>query len=410
MTKKIVYTHIKGLLQVRETIHGPLVGREMAEVPLLENAFLVLSDGEVQAYGTMDQFNPEQWLAFTHIKAQDQFIFPAFCDSHTHSVFAAFREEEFLMKIQGATYAEIAQRGGGILNSAKKLNDVDEQTLLESTLVRVNEMVQAGIGALEVKSGYGLSFENELKMLSVINELKTRVTIPIKRTFLAAHAIPDHFKSRKGDYVDEIVTHWIPYVAKAGLADFVDVFCESGYFDTSDVRRIAQALVGTSLQLKVHVNQFSSIGGIPEALAQKAISVDHLEVLSDVDVEALKGKPTIATVLPGCSFYLEIPYAPARTLIENNVPVALASDYNPGSSPSYNPYFIWSLACIKLKMTPMEAFNALTINGAYAMGLGGSYGRIFKGYRGKLILTKPAPSLSYFPYAFGENHTHETLN
>ena len=410
MTKNIIYTHLKGLLQVRENISSPLSGAEMAKLPVLENAFLVLSNGKVQDYGTMDNFNRNAWSEYEQKEAHGRYVLPAFCDSHTHSVFAAYREEEFVMKIQGASYADIAQKGGGILNSAKKISTIDEKSLFDSSLERINTMIDSGIGALEIKSGYGLDLENELKMLSVINTLKEKLSIPIKRTFLAAHAIPEAFKDKKRDYVDEIVNHWIPFVGNKGLADYVDVFCETGYFDVGDVRRIGDALAGSNLQLKVHVNQFTSIGGIAEALNQKAVSVDHLEVLTEEDVSKLKGKNTIATLLPGCSFFLGIPYAPARTLIDNNISVALASDFNPGSSPTYNLFFIWSLACIKLKMTPLEALNALTVNGAFAMGLGHSHGRIFKGYNGTLILTKPTPSIDYFPYAFGENHTQEMLN
>ena len=410
MTGNFVYTHLNGLAQIREEIGGPLRGNEMHDLPILENAFIVLSNGEVKAYGTMIEFNETEWPGFKIINANGRYIFPAFCDSHTHAVFSGYREQEFVLRIQGATYTEIAEKGGGILNSARKLNSIEENELLEASILHLNKMVASGIGALEIKTGYGLDFENEIKMLKVINKLKEISPIPIRRTFLAAHAIPEAYKNRKSEYVNEIVNHWIPFVEKEGLADFVDVFCEKGYFDPGDVSHIGNAIEGTNLRLKVHVNQFNSIGGVKEAVTNQAISVDHLEVLTPQDLEALKTGKSLTTLLPGCSFFLGIPYAPARTLIESNIPVALASDFNPGSAPSFNPYLIWSLACLKMKMTPEEAFNALTINGAMAMGLGDSYGRIFKGYRGKLILSKPAPSLAYFPYAFGENHTEEMLN
>lgn len=410
MAGNFVYIHLNGLAQIREEIEGPLSGNEMRDLPILENAFIVLSNGEVKAYGTMIEFNEMEWPGFKIINANGRYIFPAFCDSHTHAVFSGYREQEFVLRIQGATYTEIAEKGGGILNSARKLNAIEENELLEASILNLNKMVASGIGALEIKTGYGLDFENEIKMLRVINKLKEISPIPIRRTFLAAHAIPEAYKNRKSEYVNEIVNHWIPFVEKEGLADFVDVFCEKGYFDPEDVSHIGNAIEGTNLRLKVHVNQFNSIGGVKEAITNHAISVDHLEVLTPQDLEALKTGKSLTTLLPGCSFFLGIQYAPARTLIESNIPVALASDFNPGSAPSFNPYLIWSLACLKMKMTPEEAFNALTINGAMAMGIGDSYGRIFKGYRGKLILTKPAPSLAYFPYAFGENHTEEMLN
>jgi len=408
--RKTAVLNIKELLQVRSLPAKPLTGSELSKVPALKNAYLLLHNKEVVDFGEMASLKEFELEGYETLDATDRFVFPAFCDSHTHSVFAAPREQELVDKINGLTYQEIAAKGGGILNSAQRIQETSEEELFSMSLHRVKEIIGGGTGALEIKSGYGLTLENELKMLRVIQRIKATVEIPIKATFLAAHALPVAYKNRKEAFIQQVVDYWIPKVAEEGLADYVDLFCETGYFDVSDISAIAKALENTTMHLKVHVNQFNTVGGIDAAVRHNSMSVDHLEVMSEEDFIVLKDSETMATLLPACSFYLGIPYAPAKELHKHGIPLALASDFNPGSSPSHNLFFVWSLACLKMKLTPEEAFNALTINGAFAMGLQKTHGAIFKGYQGKLILTAKAPSLAYFPYAFGATHIHEILN
>ena len=398
-----VIIHIKELLQVRPSPSEPISGKALKTIPKIEDAYLVLKDNTVVDFGTMLDFHSNTWPNAERIDASGRFVLPAFCDSHTHAVFAAYREHEFRDRIQGLSYQEIANKGGGILNSALKINDMSEEELLESSLERVGAMQQSGTGALEIKSGYGLDLKNELKILRVIQQIKSKVEIPIKSTFLAAHAIPSEYKNNKDAYVDAIVKEWIPEVIRENLADFADIFVESGYFDIKDLEKIHDAISHSAMKLKV-------LGAVPKACALKAISVDHLELMEKPDFEALSDSNTIATLLPACSFYLKLPYAPERQLCDWDIPIALASDFNPGSSPTYNLFFIWSLACIQMNLTPEEALNALTINAAFAMGIQDTHGSIFKGYKGKLILTTMAPSLAYFPYGFGINHVYQMLN
>jgi len=408
--RKTAVLNIKELLQVRSLPAKPLTGSELSKVPALKNAYLLLHNKEVVDFGEMASLKELELEGYEKLDATDRFVFPAFCDSHTHSVFAAPREQELVDKINGLTYQEIAAKGGGILNSAKKVQEMSEEALFRISLERVKQTIAGGTGALEIKSGYGLTLENELKMLRVIQRIKAQVDIPIKATFLAAHALPVEFQGNKEGFMNEVLKRWIPRVLQEGLADYIDLFCEAGYFDAEDIRLTAHAIQGTSIKLKVHVNQFTTLNGIEVAVRHEAISVDHLEVLEKEDLAALKSGTTVATLLPACSFYLNIPFSPARDLIKEGIPIALASDFNPGSSPTSNLFFVWSLACVKMKLTPEEAFNALTINGAFAMGLQKTHGAIFKGYQGKLILTAKAPSLAYFPYAFGATHIHEILN
>lgn len=407
---KIVLLNIQELLQVRQMPTQPLRGEEFTKLPKITNAYLVLCDNEVEHFGEMSELNPDVLRDSEVIDATGRLVFPAFCDSHTHAVFASPRESELVDKIKGLSYQEIAASGGGILNSAKKVQAISEDELFDISLERVKHIIVGGTGALEIKSGYGLTLKDELKMLRVISRLKAHVDIPIKATFLAAHAIPAEFERDKEAFMDEVVHRWIPKVLEEGLADYVDLFCETGYFDAGDVQAIAQAIQGTPLKLKVHVNQFTAIQGIEAAVKNKAITVDHLEVLDHQDLVALKSGETIATVLPACSFYLNIPFSPVKELIKEGIPISLASDFNPGSSPSSNMFFVWSLACIKMKLTPEQALNALTVNSAFAMGLEATHGAIFKGYRGKIIVTNKVPSLAYLPYAFGTNHIHQILN
>lgn len=409
MTKQ-VYINIKELVQVRPPSLTPLTGIEFQNVPSIPNAFLVIEDNTVIDFGNMDSFDSALYHDHNLIDMSGRFVLPAFCDSHTHAVFARPRETEFVDKIKGLSYQEIAAKGGGILNSARHVQALSEDELFEISLPRVQALIAGGTGALEIKSGYGLTLSDELKMLRVIKRIKAHLDIPIKTTFLAAHALPEEYKSNKQGFMQAVVHQWIPNVISEGLADYIDLFCETGYFDAVDIELIAQAIQGSDLKLKVHVNQFTAIGGIEEAVKNKALSVDHLEVLDVKDIVALKSGKTIATLLPACSFYLNIPFSPARDLIKEGIPIALASDFNPGSSPTSNLFFVWSLACIKMKLTPEEAYNALTINAAFAMGVEATHGSIFKGYKGKLIVTNPAPSLAFFPYAFATNHINNLIN
>jgi len=409
MTKQ-VYINIKELVQVRPPSLAPLTGIEFQNVPSIPNAFLVIEDNTVIDFGNMDSFDKALYHAHDLIDLSGRFVLPAFCDSHTHAVFARPRETEFVDKIKGLSYQEIAAKGGGILNSARHVQALSEDELFNISLPRVQVLVAGGTGALEIKSGYGLTLSDELKMLRVIKRIKAHLDIPIKTTFLAAHALPEEYKSNKQGFMQAVVHQWIPNVISEGLADYIDLFCETGYFDAVDIELIAQAIQGSHLKLKVHVNQFTAIGGIEEAVKNKALSVDHLEVLDVKDIVALKSGKTIATLLPACSFYLNIPFSPARDLIKEGIPIALASDFNPGSSPTSNLFFVWSLACIKMKLTPEESYNALTINSAFAMGVEATHGSIFKGYKGKLIVTNPAPSLAFFPYAFATNHIYNLIN
>ncbi|MFM7386811.1 MAG: imidazolonepropionase [Bacteroidota bacterium] len=409
MNKKVLL-NIQELLQVRQMPAKPLIGEEFKKLSKIKNAYLVLNDNEVEGFGEMSALNPEILQEAEVIDASGRLVFPAFCDSHTHAIFAAPREAEFVDKIMGLSYQEIAAKGGGILNSAKKVQSMPEDELFLLSLERVKQIIAGGTGALEIKSGYGLTLEDELKMLRVIKRIKEHLDIPIKATFLAAHAIPVEFQGNKEGFMAQVVHHWIPKVLEEGLADYIDLFCETGYFDARDIELIAEAIQGSSLKLKVHVNQFTAIQGIKTAVENKALSVDHLEVLEIENIMALQTGETIATLLPGCSFYLNIPFSPAKQLMKHGIPIALASDYNPGSSPTSNLFFVWSLACIKMKLTPEEALNALTINAAFAMGLESTHGTIFPGYKGKLIVTNKASSLAYIPYAFGANHIHQILN
>jgi imidazolonepropionase len=410
MNRKI-YVNIKGLVQVRDLPDKPLKGIELAQVPMIHSAYLILENDTVVDFGSMKDFTALATDATNEIiDLEGKFVLPSFCDSHTHSVFATPRENEFVDKINGLSYEEIANRGGGILNSAQKVKEISEEKLFEISKSRIENIIKSGTGALEIKSGYGLTLENELKILRVIHRLKGIFNIPIRSTFLAAHAIPLEFKTQKEQYVNQIVNDWIPKVAQEQLADYVDVFCETGYFSTSDMNRIFLAARKQGLLPKAHVNQFTVLGGVATAVQHNAVSVDHLEFIEEADIQALSNASTIPTFLPGCSFYLGLPYGNARALVLKDLPICLASDFNPGSSPNYNMFFIWSLACIKMKLSPEEAYNAMTINAAFAMGVEKTHGSIFKGYRGKLIVTPPSPSFAYLPYAFGENHVEFIIN
>jgi imidazolonepropionase len=394
-------TNIQELLQVRETSISKVSGSEMAKLPTIKNAFLILKNNLIEDFGSMD--NLPKINADKAIDATGKVVLPSWCDSHTHIVYAGNREQEFVDRINGLSYEEIANRGGGILNSAKKLNETSEEEIYEQSKIRLEEVMHLGTGAVEIKSGYGLTVDGELKMLRVIKKLAENYPIAIKATFLGAHAFPTHYKDDKAGYLDEIINEMLPEISKNNLADYVDVFCESGYFSVEETEKIMEAGLAFGLKPKIHVNQFNSIGGIQAGIKFNALSVDHLEIMNPEDIQALKDTETMPVALPSCSYFLSIPYTPAREMIKAGLPLALATDFNPGSTPSGNMNFVVATACIKMKMTPEEAINAATINGAYAMGLSETHGSITKGKKANLILTKPISSYYQIPYAFGSN-------
>jgi imidazolonepropionase len=403
--RKQFIKNIKGLVQVGENLPGVIRGLQMQQLPILEDAYLALEDNTVVDYGLMSDWpGITDWRDVEVIDATNCYVLPAFIDSHTHAVFAASREEEFVDRIRGLSYEEIAAKGGGILNSARKLNDMSEAELFNAAKKRIEKMLAAGTGALEIKSGYGLSLEGELKMLRVIAQLKAHFPIAIKATFLGAHAIPQAFKENRNGYIDLLINELLPQIAKENLAEYIDVFCERNYFSLEEMTRILDAGAKYGLKPKVHVNQFSVMGGVGAAVDQNAVSVDHLEELDDADLAALSKSSTVATLLPGCSHFLSIPFGNAKKLMDANAILALASDFNPGSSPSYHLMHVLSLACIKMKMTPEEAINALTINAAAALELSETHGQIALGRKSPLILTKEVSSLAYLAYAYTEDH------
>jgi imidazolonepropionase len=408
--RKILIKNIKGLVQVGENIPSIKRGTEMQELPIIENAFLALEDGEVIAYGEMSDWEGlDDWRDLEIIDADGKFVLPAYCDAHTHTVFAKSREEEFVDRIKGLSYQEIALKGGGILNSARRLTEMSEVDLFEKALIRIELLKSYGTGALEIKSGYGLTVEAELKMLRVIKKLKESAGIAIKATFLGAHAFPVEFKENHRGYIDLIKNEMLPVIAREGLADYIDVFCENNYYSLEEMEEILLEGKIYGLIPKVHVNQFTVMGGVRKAVELGALSVDHLEEISHDDIAALKNSNCIPTLLPSCSHFINIPFGDARRMIENDLPVALASDFNPGTTPSGNLSFVWSLACAKMKMTPEEAFNALTVNAAYAMGLNETHGKIALGRKSPIIITKEIPSLAYIPYAFGDQHIERII-
>lgn len=404
---KTLLINIKELLQVRSEGIRMLKGKEMKTLPTLKNAWVLIEDEKIAGYGVMEDKNLPK--ADHSIDLSGKTVLPAWVDSHTHLVYAGNREQEFVDRINGATYQEIAENGGGILNSAKKLQNTAEDDLYYQTEKRLMEVMKMGTGAIEIKSGYGLTTEAELKILRVIKRLKENYPIAIKATFLGAHALPEDFKNNKTGYIDHIINDMLPEIDKEKLADYIDIFCEDGYFSIQDTERILLAGKKYNLPGKIHVNQFNSIGGIETGTTYDALSVDHLEVMEKADFEALKDSNTMPVALPSCSLFLGIPYTPARAIIDAGLPLALASDYNPGSTPSGNMNLVVSLACIKMRMTPEEAINAATINAAYAMGLEGTHGSITKGKFANLIITKEIPSYGFLPYSFGSNHIDSVI-
>lgn len=399
MANDILITHIKGLVQVRENFSDFVAGKSMSELPILENAYLLISDGLIADYGPMQNVPLSNGREI--VEANGCFVFPSFVDSHTHLVFAASREEEFVMKIKGATYAEIAAKGGGILNSAKKLRNTSEDELFEKTLERANEVIRLGTGAIEIKSGYGLTVRDEMKMLRVAKRIGKETPLTVKTTFLGAHAVPTEMT--KTDYVKLVIDEMIPAIAEEGLADYIDVFCEEGFFTVDETTAILEAGKKKMMKPRLHANQLHCSGGVQVGVKANALSVDHLENIGDEEIEILKSSSTMPTALPGAAFFLNLSFPPARKMIEAGLPLAIASDYNPGSSPSGNLQTMISLACIKMKMTPEEVFNAVTINTAFALELIQSMGSITRGKKANVFITKPAPSVAYLPYHFGNN-------
>jgi imidazolonepropionase len=396
-----LFVHIKELLQVRPQGISKVSGSEMAVLPKIDNAFLLIKDNIIANFGPME--NCPTFENTKIIDASGKVILPTWVDSHTHIVYAGNRVQEFVDRINGLSYEEIFNRGGGILNSAKKLNETSEDAIYEQSKIRLENVMKLGTGAVEIKSGYGLTVEGELKMLRVIKRLKENYPIAIKATFLGAHAFPLEYKDNHSGYIDLIVNDMLPKIAEENLADFIDAFLETGYFSVAETERIMEAGKKYGLQAKIHVNQFTATDGIASCVKHQALSVDHLEIVTDEDIEALKKSETMPVALPSCSYFISIPYTPARKMMEAGLPLALATDYNPGTTPSGNMNFVVATACIKMKMTPEEAINAATINGAYAMNLSETHGSITIGKKANIILTKPITSFYQLPYEFGDN-------
>jgi imidazolonepropionase len=401
---KLLLKNIKHLVGVYENAPRKLAGKEMSTLPCIANAWLAAEDGTIAAFGSMDDFpGISDWQGLDVIDCTGKIVLPCFADSHTHIVYAGNREQEFVDRINGLSYEEIAQRGGGILNSAKKLRETSEDDLFNQSKARLLEVISQGTGAIEIKSGYGLNLESELKMLRVIRRLKDLHLIPVKATFLGAHALPAEFKTDKRKYLDLIIHEMLPAIQSEGLADFIDVFCENGYFDAADTREVLEAGRKQGLVPKVHAEQLSHSNGIATGVACGAISVDHLEFCNADDIELLKNSGTMPTILPGAALFLNLQLPPARQMIDAGLPLAFASDYNPGSSPTGNMKLMMSLACIQYKLNPEEAINAVTLNSAYAMGLENTVGSITPGKKANLIITKEISSYGFLPYAFGSD-------
>ncbi|NQX78622.1 imidazolonepropionase [Gilvibacter sp.] len=402
----ILIKNIKALVQVRDQGVRYLSGAQMQELPQLENAWLTIENRKISGFGTMDSCPTD---GFTEVKdVKGSYVLPTWCDSHTHLVYAGNREKEFDMRLKGASYQEIAEAGGGILNSAKAMGASEITEVYAQAVKRMNAVIKMGTGAIEIKSGYGLTMETERMMLKIAKRFAYDYDIPVRTSFLAAHAVPAGFET-SADYIGHIISDMLPTIAESGLADYIDIFCEDGYFSLEDTDRLLAAGAQYNLRPKIHVNQFTANGGVAMGVKHNALSVDHLEELTQDDIQSLKGSETMPVALPGCSLFLGIPYTPARRIIDAGLPLALATDYNPGSAPSGNMNLVVALACSKMKMTPEEAINAATINGAYAMGLEAEVGSITVGKRANLIITEPIPSIGYLPYSFGQNHIQEVL-
>jgi imidazolonepropionase len=407
MPEGLLIKNIRCLVQTEDLVMAKISGDRMSELGTLDNAFLYIRNGVILDFGKMKDLEltdiPLTDLQIKHIDAAGKLVFPSFCDPHTHLVYAGSREAEFRDKISGLSYVEIARRGGGILNSAGKLHETSEEELFAQSMVRIREIMALGTGAAEIKSGYGLNLEDELKMLRVIKRIKASSPMEVKATFLGAHAVPREYVKNRAKYVDLVISEMIPVVASEELADYIDVFCDTGFFSVEDTERILMAGIKYGLTAKIHANELDYSGGIQTGVKYNALSVDHLECTGDDEIEALLGSDTMPTLLPGSSFFLGLNDPPARKMINAGLPVALASDYNPGSSPSGNMKMVMSLGCIKLRMLPEEVINAVTINAAYAMGLSGTHGSIARGKVANVFITKDIPSYEFMPYAFGSD-------
>ncbi|OWY21761.1 imidazolonepropionase [Sphingobacteriales bacterium UPWRP_1] len=399
---QLLIKNIALLVQVEQgaPVHS-LAGKNMQQLPVLENAFLLMENGRITDFGPMETCPLVQ--AAQVLDATGKMVFPCWCDSHTHLVYAGSREQEFVYRIKGMTYEEIARQGGGILNSAQLLQQTTEEVLFDSAMERLAEITRYGTGAVEIKSGYGLSLDSELKILRVIKEMKKHTDVEIKATFLGAHAIPQQYKTNRQAYISEIIQHMLPAITREGLADYIDVFCDTGFYTVEETSEILQAGALFGLKGKIHANELAVSGGVQVGVQHGAVSVDHLEQIGQQEIDCLLNSQTMPTLLPGTAFFLNIPYAPARQMIDAGLPVCLASDYNPGSTPSGRMAFVLSLACLKLQMLPEEAINAATINGARAMELQQTHGSICRGKVANVFITKPMPSVAFLPYAFGSN-------
>lgn len=404
----LLIKNIQGLLQVRDGLPEPIRGAQMQQLPVLNNAFLYIRNGKIANFGPAEQAQAYEREADEVIDATGKFVLPCFIDSHTHIVYAESREHEFAMRLKGMTYEEIAAAGGGILNSAKKLQQASEEILFERARERLHEMILHGTGAAEIKSGYGLTVEDELKMLRVIRRLKEESPVTIKATFLGAHAVPKEYTDREA-YVRLIVDEMIPRVAQERLADYCDVFCEKGFFTPEETARIFAQAAQCGMKLKIHANELDFSGGVQVGVKHNAVSADHLECTGEEEIEALLKSDTMPVLLPGTAFFLNIPYPPARRMIDAGLPVALATDYNPGTCPSGNMPLVLSLACTQLKMTPEEALNAATVNAAFALNLQDTHGCIARGREANVLITKKIPSYAYIPYAFGSNPVEQVI-
>ncbi len=412
---KILIRNIKELIQTANKSVSKVSGKEMANLPTIKNAWIFIEDGLIKGLGEMNSFQKDSLFESMNtndvktIDATGKMVFPSFCDSHTHIVYAGSREIEYIDKIRGLSYEEIAKRGGGILNSAKRLQETSEEELIEQAMLRLTEIKMLGTGAVEIKSGYGLNTESEMKMLRVIRRLKELSPLTIKSTFLGAHAVPAEYKKRQSEYVDLVINEMIPSVAGEDLADYIDVFCDKGFFTEEETDRILMAGVKYGLRPKIHANELDYSGGIQKGVKYNALSVDHLEFTGEAEIKSLLKSDTMPCLLPGAAFFLGMEYPPARKMIDAGLPVAMASDYNPGSSPSGNMQFIMSLGCIKFKMIPEEVINAVTINGAYAMGVEKILGSITVGKVANLFITKPISTYEFMPYAYGSDKVESVI-
>ncbi len=402
MPSRILIKNIKALVQAEKEPRKKVCGKDMASLPVITDAYLIIENDTIKDFGKMVQM-PEVDGLYKSIDAKDKFVFPSFCDSHTHLVYAGSREIEYIDKIRGLSYEEIAKKGGGILNSSKLLNKTSEESLYQQALERINEIIAQGTGAVEIKSGYGLNTKAELKMLRVIKRLKETTPLIIKSTFLGAHAVPAEYKGKQAEYVDLVINEMIPKVAEEGLADFIDVFCDKGFFTVDETEKMLIAGQKYGLQPKIHANELDYSGGVQIGVKHKALSVDHLEYIGDAEIEALLKSDTMPTILPGAAFFLNMPYSPVRKMMNAGLPIAVASDYNPGSSPSGNMKLMMSFAVVNYKMTTEEAVNAVTLNGACAMGVNHIAGSIAVGKKANFFITKKIPTLEYMPYAYGSN-------